>query len=629
MSEFKIKVSVDLETKDIQNQLKALDKEHKVNATVDMSKIEKQIQDIKKSFQNAFKLGSKDIGGLDKLIKTLSKLNKETNGNGNNSTKGITNLVKQYKELANTVSKLQKQLDKGGLGENAVDRTKTQMTDMLVQMQKIKSQMNEMEKMDIEAFNQKMDNKALIDMNNYISKIEASVSSLQTKLNSISFNHIDTDIISKLTNKLEEIKSTADKIDINFDMSGINDILSDLSKIQSEIKNLEKVESLASSFDKIADSANEAGVEIKDLKEVIDTLSSGASNTDGSFDRMFANAKNEASELKNEIKEVESAMKSTLKTSGSIEKSTKSMGNAITGTWDDFTSNFSQFTLAEVAGDFITDSIRTVVSGIKDVVVETDAAIVDLNKVYDNLSGDRLAKYLVDVTEVAKGTGKTSVDVIQGTAKAVQSGIKDINDALEFSKQSAMFSNVGDVDQEQADTILTSVLSAYGGVEESLKPVREQIQGMSSDYNTLNKVMDLSNYAGNRYAVTTADVGEALQQSASALQTNGVSLEQSTAMIVAMNEVLQDANKSGNSIKSISAGLSGVAVSAKDGSIQLTKSGKALKEIAGIDVWNEKTGEIKNMYQVVDELYEKWDELSEAERVSLGTTIAGRKINYI
>ena len=55
MSEFKIKVSVDLETKDIQNQLKALDKDYKINASVDMTSINKQIQTLKKNFQNAFK----------------------------------------------------------------------------------------------------------------------------------------------------------------------------------------------------------------------------------------------------------------------------------------------------------------------------------------------------------------------------------------------------------------------------------------------------------------------------------------------------------------------------------------------------------------------------------------------
>ena len=101
-------------------------------------------------------------------------------------------------------------------------------------------------------------------------------------------------------------------------------------------------------------------------------------------------------------------------------------------------------------------------------------------------------------------------------------------------------------------------------------------------------------------------------------------MEKSVAMVVAMNEVLQNAGKSGNSLKSISAGLSGLTVSAKDGSIQLTKSGKALKEIAKIDVWNQKTGEIKDMYSVMDELATKWDDLSEAEQNALGTAIAGK-----
>lgn len=489
MSDFRIKVSVDLETEDIDKQLKQLDKEHKITASVDMSNINKQIQTLKKSFQDAFNISSKDTKGLNNLIKTLTKLNNETNSKNTKTTTGITNLVKQYKELANSVSKLQKQLDKGGLGEKAVDRTKTQMTDMLTQMQKIKSQMNEMEKMDIDIFNQKMDNKALIDMNNYISKIETSTASLQTKINSISFDHIDTNIINKITDRLEEIKNTADNIDINFDIDGINKLLSDLSKIKTEIINLEKVENLASSFDKIASSANEIGVEIKDLDGIISNLSSEASNLDGSFDRAFSNAKSEASQFKNEIKEIESAM-------NSASKNSKSFGKSVFGTMDDFKGNFKQFTLAEVTGDFISDGIRTAVGGIKDTVVETDAAIIDLEKVYGKLDANGLKTYLLDVTEVAKGTGQTSIDIINGTTKAVQSGIKNMDDALAYTKQAAIFSNVGDVDQELADTIVTSIMSAYGGVENALKPIRENIRGMGEDYNTLTKFTDLANYAG-------------------------------------------------------------------------------------------------------------------------------------
>ena len=54
---------------------------------------------------------------------------------------------------------------------------------------------------------------------------------------------------------------------------------------------------------------------------------------------------------------------------------------------------------------------------------------------------------------------------------------------------------------------------------------------MGKDYDTLTKFIDLANYAGNNFAISTADVGAALQNSAAALQTNGVSMEQSVAMV--------------------------------------------------------------------------------------------------
>ena len=189
-------------------------------------------------------------------------------------------------------------------------------------------------------------------------------------------------------------------------------------------------------------------------------------------------------------------MQSTVKKMSSDTKG-KGLLGSILGSKDDFLGNFTSFTLAEVAGDFISDGIRQMASAWKDTVVETDAAMTDLRKVYDkNLTGDALKGYLNSVTEVAKGTGKSSVDVIQGTAKAVQSGISDINDALTYAKQASIFSNVGDVTQEQADTMLASIMSVYGGVDNALKPVREQIVGAGKDYNTLTKFMDLANYAG-------------------------------------------------------------------------------------------------------------------------------------
>ena len=106
-------------------------------------------------------------------------------------------------------------------------------------------------------------------------------------------------------------------------------------------------------------------------------------------------------------------------------------------------------------------------------------------------------------------------------------------------------------------------------------------------------------------------------------------MEESVGMIVAMNEITQDASKTGNALKTISANMAGVNASAKDGTIQANKTAKALKEIAGIEVWDKKTGEVKDMFTVMDELEGKWGTLSEAEQNALGVTIAGKIFTFL
>ena len=97
-----------------------------------------------------------------------------------------------------------------------------------------------------------------------------------------------------------------------------------------------------------------------------------------------------------------------------------------------------------------------------------------------------------DAVEVAKAVGQSSEDVIQGMAKALQTGAKTMGDALEIAKSSATFANVGDISQDQADKYIASILSSYGGITNSLKPVREEVQGMGKDYNNLTKFLDLA-----------------------------------------------------------------------------------------------------------------------------------------
>ena len=430
MSDFRIKVNVELDADDLKSKLEKLGGDNEIDLKINTNKIEEQLKGLKKSFKDTFKLDGQVINDLNKISKALEKFNKVSNGVSSTS-KGISDissLIKEYKELGNIASKLEKQLNSGKLGKNSIDRVTAEIMNLKKQMGQIKDQARQLgdsltlSKMEIFDANQL--NKSLTDMHSYMNKVDAQADKIRQTINSLDMNNLGNSSkneLNEILDKVEKIKNEAKDVRLDFDVSSS---LNDLDDCLDKVKRIQR--------------------EAKD-----------------------------------------------------VGKSSGGLLGGILGTKSDFLGSFSSLTLANVVGDFLEDGIRETVRAWKDVVVETDSALTDLRKVYDeNLSGDSLTKYLNNVTEVAKGTGKTSVDVIQGTAKAVQSGISDINQALVFAEQSAMFSNVGDVSQEQADTMLTAVLSAYGGVEQSLKPLREQVQGAGKDYNNLTKLMDLANHAG-------------------------------------------------------------------------------------------------------------------------------------
>lgn len=98
------------------------------------------------------------------------------------------------------------------------------------------------------------------------------------------------------------------------------------------------------------------------------------------------------------------------------------------------------------------------------------------------------------------------------------------------------------------------------------------------------------------------------------------------ALITGANKTLQNTNKVGNGLKSIGINLAGVKANAKDGSVELNKTALALKEIAGIEVYSDKSkGEIKDMMTLLDEVKGKWASLSDEQRKGLSEAIAGKQ----
>ena len=69
---------------------------------------------------------------------------------------------------------------------------------------------------------------------------------------------------------------------------------------------------------------------------------------------------------------------------------------------------------------------------------------------------------------------------------------------------------------------MKSILSSYGGVNKALKTNSSLVKGATKDYNFMTSVLDMLNHAGNKYAVTSGDMSEALSRFASVANSSGV-----------------------------------------------------------------------------------------------------------
>nr|DAK97030.1 MAG TPA: minor tail protein [Caudoviricetes sp.] len=407
--------------------------------------------------------------------------------------------------------------------------------------------------------------------------------------------------VLKNSNSIDTNKSQVEfKLDVNHD-NAVRKVNEFKTKMLSNLQELERKYKGTQMFDQVVREVEKFKTELKGLDSYLENVSKvDMSHLSGEFRRI----NQDLTQTKRDLSDMSNTMKSNF--------------------FDDLYDSMRTFTLGNIIGDAIQDGV----SAIKDTIVNLDSALRDMMKVAPSSfqgTTEQLKAVKNDAVEVAKVVGQSSEDVIQGMAKALQTGAKTMGDALEIAKASATFANVGDLSQGQADTYIASIMSSYGGMTNALKPVREEVQGMSKDYNNLTKFLDLANHAGNNFAISTGDVGEALMRSGSVLSEFGVSMQDAISMIVGANESVQDAEKVGTAIKTMATNLGGVKAAAKDGSLEMNRTAKALQTIAGIDIYsNKQKGEIKDMMTILKELNVVWDDLSEDKQLAIAESIAGK-----
>lgn len=192
-----------------------------------------------------------------------------------------------------------------------------------------------------------------------------------------------------------------------------------------------------------------------------------------------------------------------------------------------------------------------------------------------------------------------------------------IDEASEVADAAIVYKNVGDgiEDINAASESIISTMQAFG-------------------YETSDAmlIVDKFNEIGNNFAITSTGIGEALLNSAAALDSANNSLDQSIALITAANTTIQDASKVGTALKTVSMYLRAAKTEAEEAGESTDGMANSVSELQEelLSLTGGKVniiadnGNFKSTYEILKDLASVWDELSDISQANILEMIGGR-----
>lgn len=224
-------------------------------------------------------------------------------------------------------------------------------------------------------------------------------------------------------------------------------------------------------------------------------------------------------------------------------------------------------------------------------VKEFDAAITEMGKVSD-YSGTQLRKYTEDLGKLGKEVARTRTEMTEAATGWLKAGYSE-EDAAKLAKYSSLLQNTADeeLSAAEATSILVSQLKAYH---------------MEAD--EAIKVTDIINAVSAEQAVSSYDLSQGLTVASASMATFGNSIEETTALLTAGTTIFQ------GRASQVARGLNMIATRVAKNEDALAKYDVSIKD---------SNGELRSTYDILSDLSPKWEQMSKAEQVALGNTLAG------
>ena len=330
----------------------------------------------------------------------------------------------------------------------------------------------------------------------------------------------------------------------------------------------------------------------KKAKELVDEF---AASVKAALDQKGGLTKEQVKELNTKFLET----KATLKV---IKKETDTLGNKIK-------EAFSSRVIQRIAQMLLLTLLRAL-KQVYDNVKKIDAAMTEL-RIITGVTSREMDAAAKSIAKSAKEIGASVVDLTKSTSIYARLGF-GLKDAQILAKETTMYANISGVNVNEATTNITGILKAYN---------------IGAD--GLEQVLDQMIWVGNNFAISQAEIGEAMNNAASALASNGNTLQEAIGIVTAANASLQNVSKASTAVRTIAARISASTAELEElgedaGSILSTADLDTKMRAFGVAV-SGANGELRSTYAILGDLAQKWDTFNDAERAAIADMLAGTR----
>ena len=591
-----------------------------IELKINTSNVESKIKDIRKQIEDLSKIKidlgqGKTKGGtatinqqtraMKELLSIANQIDKLTLKAGGMKSSGVAGLdtarieeaQNHLRALYSTYQGLYDRLSEGNLSKKAFEGLKGDIRDTKQQLVSLEGELTSMQSKLVTGIKTDIGNGK---MGLQIADIEAKFRSLGVESQEVNSN------IQLLKTLMSQMDSSDDIESVVADYKQFQQIL---IQTTNQVKTLKREQA-----------TNTANIKLSNAKASL------SSDIDLWLKNNSAAAKKFGAELSNiqaQIKSADATQLSNLKAQfQDVKKQAQLAGVAGKTMGDQFKQSIKTVGNYLSAAMLISIAVMTM-RNMYNEVLKVYTAMTGLYRV-TNLSSEEYAKMYDNMTESAKKYGSTLSDIIDLTTSWVKLGF-DSDVANKLAEITTTYQHVADLD---TNTATKNLITAYKAFQTSLDEVYNGDTAKAVSY-----ISDIFDKLNNEFALSAADVGAAMERSASALREGGNSIQESAGLITGMTEVIQNAEKTGTILQTTSLRLRGMKGQLEELGEEVDENVESISKMqthilnlthGKVNIFQD-NGDFKSTYQILKEIAGVYNQLKDTERADLLETIAGKR----